>query len=302
MSGERASYADVGVVARAAIDEALAVPDLAPSAVRVLLVVVRELVTFSRLEDWVSRAVLAERAGITERQTTRALAALSDAGVIEWRPGARGRSSWLSIRRHHPTSETNSGTPDRPAIGPAVSPAMRPTGGDSETSGHQLRDISAPIAGHPGCPTPEKTSEKSSSSVDIDGAVARVLQPEKLTELARPVAACLIIARRVLAQRSKDAPAVLNPERWVKAAAAERLDQHSDRITQLLAANPAWAAEDLADALEPKLAPRPTSRPVVPAWANDPTPDPATARAAIAEARAVRDRHDPNHRPGRTTR
>jgi len=82
----RSGYADVGRVTRAAV--ARAIDEGAPThALRVLLVVVAAVASWSRVEDNISRRAIAHQAGMDERQTRRAIEWLHAHGVIDWRPG-----------------------------------------------------------------------------------------------------------------------------------------------------------------------------------------------------------------------
>lgn len=176
MTSRRDSYAEVGEATRGAIDAALAAPELRPATWRVLLAIIRELSTWSRLDDAVARPHLAEIAGLSERQVTRHLSALAAAGVVTWRPGSRGRSSRLSIRHHCGTS---------PCLAESDGAATNSETAPCPATDGRLRDIPKPIAGHPGanseappCPTPEKASEEGPEE-GTAAAIARRLTPDR---------------------------------------------------------------------------------------------------------------------------
>lgn len=77
----------------------------------VVMAVVKLLPGYRRLEDEVSRKQIADEAGLSERQASRYLKEVADAGVLGWWPGGNGRASRLAMR---PGSET----PPCPATSP----------------------------------------------------------------------------------------------------------------------------------------------------------------------------------------
>jgi hypothetical protein len=96
MSAARDPYALVGAVTRRAI-ETVGRADLKAAALRVFIAILHHLATWSRLEDEVSRAELAEIVGVSEATLKRHLPKLVDLGVIAWRPGRRQVPSMLSL-------------------------------------------------------------------------------------------------------------------------------------------------------------------------------------------------------------
>ena len=67
--------------------------------------------------------------------------------------------------------------------------------------------------------------------------------------------ACHELARLALERRPSDLPPILNRGAWLKKTADERAEQHRERAVDLLRTNPTLGPTELADLLEPALAP-----------------------------------------------
>lgn len=116
----------------------------------------------------------------------------------------------------------------------------------------------------PSRPVPSRPSSSSKPPPTSSAVTAPALDEEEETKLERAYGACLVIADRVLVHRAPDAPTILNPTGWLKVTAGERLTLHRDRALELLDERPTIAPDELADLLEPDLAP------VTPAAPRDP--------------------------------
>ncbi|WP_370326364.1 hypothetical protein [Euzebya sp.] len=86
MTPPRDSYAEVGAAMRTVMATA-ASRTLPPRQYRVLLAILHETATWSRLTDTVSQARLGQLTGIDRRDLRRALHDLADAGLISYQPG-----------------------------------------------------------------------------------------------------------------------------------------------------------------------------------------------------------------------
>lgn len=141
MSGPRDSIVEVGGAMRTAIDAALAADDLTLGEARVLLAVLREVATYSRLSDRVARARLSEVARVSERTVSSALARLSgDVGALTYIASrGRGKLSTVGV----PSAKTGSS-------GLRVSTDDEPV----------KREAESQKTGSPGLRAPEKTSEE----------------------------------------------------------------------------------------------------------------------------------------------
>jgi len=121
----------------------------------------------------------------------------------------------------------------------------------------------------PSRPVPSRPSSSSSPPPTPASSTAPALEEEEAVEhqaegLLR--AACVVLAERALDLRSPDAPPLLNPTAWIRATAADRAEQHRERVARLIGTTSGpWTPPDLADALEPALAP------ARPAPARDPS-------------------------------
>jgi hypothetical protein len=71
---------------RSAIATALSMTGVTAGELRVLMAVLELTAAHGKLTDRVLRAVIADRAGVSERTVTRALKKWRDLGVITWRP------------------------------------------------------------------------------------------------------------------------------------------------------------------------------------------------------------------------
>lgn len=101
-----------------------------------------------------------------------------------------------------------------------------------------------------GCASPPG-QEPSSSPPPITGSSSSSggAEDEEDTRLAE---ACRIIAQRVLRLRIAEKGPVLNPTSWVARVASQRWSVHGERLAS---SSPDLTAEELADELEPDLAP-----------------------------------------------
>lgn len=104
-------FVEAAEAMRNAIDTALDDPDLTISEARVLLALVRDVGSWSRLWDHRTRRDIAALAGVSERSGTRALSRLAHLGVVLWEPSdVRGRPSKVGFLA--PVGETQACLPN----------------------------------------------------------------------------------------------------------------------------------------------------------------------------------------------
>lgn len=155
---ERHPYADVGRAMRQAIDRALADPKVPAGHLRVLLVVLADVASWSRLDEATTRADLARRAGVSEETVKRAMPRLQALGAVVWDPSTtRGRPSHVRLPEAVAVTPT-SGHLDDPATAPTA-----------PTTGHPDDPATAPTTGHlDDPPYEEKNFEKTPGYVEED--------------------------------------------------------------------------------------------------------------------------------------
>lgn len=126
MSGERVAYREAGNAMREALRRARGA-GLSPTDRNVLDAVLALTVSYSKLEDEISPATIAEEAGCSLRQARRSLRKLDDLGIVVYVPGlGRGRTSVVGLPvegadqaakrepARAPLSAEKSGQPDSP--------------------------------------------------------------------------------------------------------------------------------------------------------------------------------------------
>lgn len=147
----RQPYADVGRAMRQAIERALADPRLTLGHAKVLLVVLADVASWSRLDDATTRADLARRAGVSEETVKRAMHLLHEVGAVVWEPSTtRGRPSHVRLPRA--VTVASSTDVEQAAAAP--------------TTGHSGDPANGRTMGHPDDPPYEETySEKKSEEV-----------------------------------------------------------------------------------------------------------------------------------------
>lgn len=150
----RAELAQAGAAVRVSIERALAA-DPPPGASRVLLAIVAQVGTWTRLEDQRHRSQLAAMAGLSERQCSRALAWLVDVGAVEWKAGRRNVPSRVAFL----SSET-----EREC---AVDIAFA-----DDTAGHLSVLLTEDHSGTPECPTEIHSGTSTAPQRDISSATA----------------------------------------------------------------------------------------------------------------------------------
>lgn len=134
----------------------------------------------------------------------------------------------------------------RPPVRPDVRPDVRAESGAESTA-------TRPVPSRP-----QDSSSETSSSSNVALADPKVEEEETSTNRTDEVlvAAVELLAERTLEHRSPDAPPILNRTRWIRATAADRLEQHRPRALALLDTRPELEPVELAAELEPDLAPR----------------------------------------------
>jgi phage replication O-like protein O len=180
----RDAYADVGAAIRQAQERAKAAGDLTGRDLRVLVAVIAQVSSYSRLCDGLTVKQIADVAGVDERNTARALQRLRERGVIV-REASRGRRPALTGL--HPAALSSSAQP-RPETATVETPQPRPpatmvagreprpeTAMVPDANHGQSRHPTMAAHGHP----PEKNSEKTSAR-----APTREADPDTATAAA----------------------------------------------------------------------------------------------------------------------
>jgi hypothetical protein len=95
-NGHRVPYVAACQAMRQSIERALAAKDTTAGDLRVLLVVLAQTASWSKLSDSTTRAAIADAAGVSEATAKRALARLDAVDAIDWKP-VRGQGKRHSI-------------------------------------------------------------------------------------------------------------------------------------------------------------------------------------------------------------
>jgi hypothetical protein len=246
--GPRVEYATAARAARAAAEIVMGDPSAPESAVRVMFAVTVKLSLYSRLRDDVSRAELAELAGVSERTVTRALTYLASVGLVDWQPGHRGRTGTLTITAkaqaieevtpHGATVEGRTG----PDSGTQPCPAM--DAGNDRIAGHREHDSETQLCPNSEtqlCPSPEKVPEKTSEKREGEpesDPITRVISargqrsPENIVEFRQVVENFSTIhGADVFAQAMDDMPGLsLDWASDLKSALRVWIDRHPARV------------------------------------------------------------------------
>lgn len=151
---KRASFADAGAAMRSSIDAALGASNLSLGEARVLLVIIREIGTYSRIEDGLARQRIADVAGVSTRTVSSALQRLEHRGAISYTPGGgagRGRGRLTRIRLGKARVDGEAQTSLTSAlVGEALASPSSSVEGEARST----------VREKPELPTTEKASEK----------------------------------------------------------------------------------------------------------------------------------------------
>lgn len=95
---DRDGFVEAAQAMRSAIDAVLDLPDLTAGEAKVFLAVLRDVVSWSRTWDAVTRSRLAETARVSTRTVTRAMKRLAEVGALVWHPSQdQGRPSVVEV-------------------------------------------------------------------------------------------------------------------------------------------------------------------------------------------------------------
>lgn len=193
----RDNYSDVGAAMREAI--AIALEERAPNGVlRVLLALVHEVTSWSRLSASISRSRLADLTGLSPRQVSRSISWLRQHDALFWIPGgspAGGRRQLSRVTFPKATRDTTDPRSGKSPVTPEGTDQGHHRAPTGDTTGHRL--------GTSGCPANEdvirEVCKRSSDAGSApDGAAVDV---EELR-----LAPAELVAKRILATCEKGSP------------------------------------------------------------------------------------------------
>lgn len=193
----RDNYADVGAAMREAIS--IALEERAPNGVlRVLLALVHEVTSWSRLSASISRSRLADLTGLSPRQVSRSISWLRQHDALFWIPGgspAGGRRQLSRVTFPKATRDTTDPRSGKSPVTPEGTDQGHHSAPTGDTTGHRL--------GTSGCPANEHLMRgvctgSSDAGVAPDGAAVDV---EELH-----LAPAEIVAKRILTTCEKGSP------------------------------------------------------------------------------------------------
>jgi hypothetical protein len=194
--GSRDSYADACKAARGVTRAALTDPKLTFGELRVLVAVLEEVTLWSKRHDTISRARIAELAGVSERTVTTVLRRFDRDGILTYIAGAgRGHRSRVFMAAD-------------PVKGEAQDfPVSEPRKGEAQ--GRKRRS--------PGLPAPEERENLLPPTPHVDEPTTSTTdQPEEEDEITRQAADALLEALPVTVRRH----ARPTRRRWQPALAA----------------------------------------------------------------------------------